>query len=492
MSETSGDELANYDPTTPAKPIIQTRKASTRSNHISSRAAAGPSSKPFGVPSKRGSKRQTTAEVEETLDDQIVIGSSSEDGVDNAVSGQAKGRKAQGRSEATSNGRTRASTTKGKGKAEPPSKHNRTINISGEPMEIDDRIIEADHDLQTIPRTTRGRTNTKPPKANATSTQQARDSEKLLHDLEHLRKQLDSVISEKDKLSRQLEELFQVRHTEPEQALEQQSMQYEARLQTQESLINELTSQLAKVKTLSGSEKKYMLHFLTREAADEEKEAIEREVGRWKDVVKDRDIRLADKDKRIAELEAQENVLRSDLQAEIDRGKHLASRNPPAPVTRNYVKITEDPKNAQVIRLYEDMTNFLVVSAKIEKGAFLNLDEPVFTCVYTYREEESSDRDAFTLNFYLKESWERAENSDPEPPITSKDQLVQKVRYQPLNLQMEPEDFINKLDFFKDAFIFSRDQLPVFLKTLSDRLGDIARSETEQNELDDDEVVVIN
>lgn len=69
---------------------------------------------------------------------------------------------------------------------------------------------------------------------------------------------------------------------------------------------------------------------------------------------------------------------------------------------------------------------------------------------------------------------------------------MQKVRYQPLNLQMEPEDFINKLDFFKDAFIFSRDQLPVFLKTLSDRLGDIARSETEQNELDDDEVVVIN
>lgn len=51
-----------------------------------------------------------------------------------------------------------------------------------------------------------------------------------------------------------------------------------------------------------------MLHFLTREAADEEKEAIEREVGRWKDVVKDRDIRLADKDKRIAELEAQGKI----------------------------------------------------------------------------------------------------------------------------------------------------------------------------------------
>lgn len=48
-----------------------------------------------------------------------------------------------------------------------------------------------------------------------------------------------------------------------------------------------------------------MLHFLTREAADEEKEAVEKEVSRWKDIVKQKDAQLAEKDERIAGLEEQ-------------------------------------------------------------------------------------------------------------------------------------------------------------------------------------------
>lgn len=48
-----------------------------------------------------------------------------------------------------------------------------------------------------------------------------------------------------------------------------------------------------------------MLHFLTREAADEEKEAVEKEVSRWKDIVKQKDAQLAEKDKRIVGLEEQ-------------------------------------------------------------------------------------------------------------------------------------------------------------------------------------------
>lgn len=169
-------------------------------------------------------------------------------------------------------------------------------------------------------------------------------------------------------------------------------------------MINELTAQLTKIKALGGSEKSYMLHFLTREAADEEKETMRKEVERWKDIVKQKDAQLTEKDQTIATLEAQgklslhsynilsnlsvaEKVLRSDLAAEIERGRILATRNPPpSSMARTHVKSTEDPKNALVIRLYEDMTNFLVVSAKIEKSVFLNLDEPMFTCIYTHRE----------------------------------------------------------------------------------------------------------
>ena len=45
-----------------------------------------------------------------------------------------------------------------------------------------------------------------------------------------------------------------------------------------------------------------MLHFLSREAADEEKKEVEKEVARWKEVVKQRDVKLAQKDEQITEL----------------------------------------------------------------------------------------------------------------------------------------------------------------------------------------------
>lgn len=87
-------------------------------------------------------------------------------------------------------------------------------------------------------------------------------------------------------------------------------------------------------------------------------------------------------------------VLRSDLAAEIERGRILASRNPPPSITRANTKTVEDPKNGRVIRLYEDMTNLLVVSAKIEKSSMLNLDEAVFACVYTHRESTTDTKGA--------------------------------------------------------------------------------------------------
>lgn len=46
-----------------------------------------------------------------------------------------------------------------------------------------------------------------------------------------------------------------------------------------------------------------MLHLLTRDAADEEKRLIEKELVRWKDVSKEKDGIIMDKDSRIAELE---------------------------------------------------------------------------------------------------------------------------------------------------------------------------------------------
>lgn len=68
-------------------------------------------------------------------------------------------------------------------------------------------------------------------------------------------------------------------------------------------LDQQLWQQLANV--ASGSDNSQIPHFLSREAVDAEKETSEKEIRRLKDVCKQKDTQLADKDKRIAELEAE-------------------------------------------------------------------------------------------------------------------------------------------------------------------------------------------
>lgn len=55
----------------------------------------------------------------------------------------------------------------------------------------------------------------------------------------------------------------------------------------------------------SASDNSQIPHFLSREAVDAEKEMSEREVKRLKDVSRQKDAQLTEKDKRIAELEAE-------------------------------------------------------------------------------------------------------------------------------------------------------------------------------------------
>jgi len=441
-----------------------------------------------------GSKRQNGASK---TTEQIVIDSSSEEEPANVIQPEKEitpvlpSKIASKKVSAPANGRTKSSTAKGKGKAiAEPSRADHSGSGSDELMAVDDiQVAEVD----SIEAPGKQPTNTRPAgrkssKADTSTSRQIKQQEELLHEVESLRRQLENVVSERDKYSKQLEELFHIRHTEPEETLEQQSAQYEARLKTQESMINELTAQLTKIKALGGSEKSYMLHFLTREAADEEKETMRKEVERWKDIVKQKDAQLTEKDQTIATLEAQEKVLRSDLAAEIERGRILATRNPPpSSMARTHVKSTEDPKNALVIRLYEDMTNFLVVSAKIEKSVFLNLDEPMFTCIYTHR-EGTVDAGGASLNFTLRETWEKPDSWDENTPISTKDDLIPKVKYMPRNLENEPEEFVQNLDFFKDAFIFSRDQLPVFLSTLTQRLAGTETDAEDENENEEDQL----
>ena len=67
-----------------------------------------------------------------------------------------------------------------------------------------------------------------------------------------------------------------------------------------------------------------------------------------------------------------------------------------------------------------------------------------------------------------------------------------KMEYTPVNLELETDEFREKLEFFRTAFIFERDQMHVFIKTLTDRLaairGSADESDDEEGEGEDDQL----
>jgi hypothetical protein len=91
-----------------------------------------------------------------------------------------------------------------------------------------------------------------------------------------------------------------------------------------------------------------------------------------------------------------EDDLRIELQAEIERGKTMASklqRLPPAsaaaarPRTVNGLSSTDDLKLGEIIKFYEDLTNLIVPNMKLQKGKYLGTDEWFLNCVYSYVDE---------------------------------------------------------------------------------------------------------
>lgn len=92
---------------------------------------------------------------------------------------------------------------------------------------------------------------------------------------------------------------------------------------------------------------------------------------------------------------------------EIDRSKSLMeqSNHRQIPGSAQRTKIVpsrpnDDPKVGQTVRLYEDLTNLLVISMKHATGKWLGLDEWVMTCIYSYAEQTvSQDTRNFSPSF---------------------------------------------------------------------------------------------
>src|SRR5712671_146833 len=73
----------------------------------------------------------------------------------------------------------------------------------------------------------------------------------------------------------------------------------------QEELIKELTTQIARLTPMLKEGRGSTVHFLTREAADEEKRMLEERLSKTDDALKQKDAIIKDKDSRLAALNEQ-------------------------------------------------------------------------------------------------------------------------------------------------------------------------------------------
>jgi len=290
-------------------------------------------------------------------------------------------------------------------------------------------------------------------------------------------------------LSKQLEELFQIRRTEPEQVLEQLQIQYEERAKAEDALIKELTTQLTRLEPLSRTGQAVALHFLTREAADEEKRAAEQDISRLQEVVKAKESLVDEKSKRIVELEHSVQDAIRERDAEIERSKELLARAAPkgSPNSRPRPKRpfgTDDSKMTEVIKFYEDMSNLLITNVKFEHVPDSEEPDIVFHCIYTYYEMtrrgddiEGERIDEISIVFTMR-IFNGFGGPDGEP-ASEDDFIHRRIKYTPLHLDKEPEAFINRLEYMGDTFTFPCAQQGLFLNSLREKIRDAAKDASE-------------
>ncbi|KAJ8581400.1 hypothetical protein M405DRAFT_832591, partial [Rhizopogon salebrosus TDB-379] len=322
-------------------------------------------------------------------------------------------------------------------------------------------------------------------------------------ELERWKSKVKDLEDQRDKLSQQLEELFQVRKTDAEQALDDLTALYESRSKTQESLISALQAQLASQPHLfrtseSGpnssqsthpppnSTTSIIPHFLTRATADAEQHMLQDELARLRDELTVKGALVKERERRITELEQGVKDVRIELDAEIARSKELFTRQPPP--QSHHSRSNSDPKHAAVIRFYEDFSNLLVLGIKFEQRGGVQ-DDILYTCMYTYvaaakdEEIETWEQIKKTITFSLRVYTDLSLGDGPEPD--------RRVKYTPMELDKLGEDIKEHLGFLASGFTFPHNQASLFLGSLArqlesafeeDKTGDVAVVEQYERE----------
>lgn len=274
---------------------------------------------------------------------------------------------------------------------------------------------------------------------------------------------------------------------------------------------------MARVEPLLKDGKSNVLQLLTREAADEEKVILEREKDKYKRQFEDQAKAIHEKDQRILELDQERRfsnlfasrylrvivrMVNIELAAEVKRSKSLAatSSRPPGSAQRGKrttSAYSDDPKTVQLIRFYEDVTDLLITAVRFDKCKFeANPEEDcILTCIYTYTKEDDpgekqSDNTSLvdlilnSLNFLstgLNFTLRLCHDEDAESK-----ELVPAVMYSPIELQKETPEFVAALDFLNAPFSFRKEQLQIFLKTLSEQITKAINGEDEEEEAEEE------
>ncbi|KAJ7775099.1 hypothetical protein B0H16DRAFT_1509523 [Mycena metata] len=277
--------------------------------------------------------------------------------------------------------------------------------------------------------------------------------------IDKLKGRLDAANGLIKDLSKQLEESYRVRHTEPEELLQQQKEKYEDLLRVKDLLIKQQEEMLSHKEPLSREAKTSVLHMVTREKADAEKRSAEDQVAYWKEQVDKKDKLLDAKDQEILDLKQRQSDLEYELKTEQEKS-HKAARNPPSASRAargpNGLLGSDDPKHSELVQFYEDVTNLLVTDIKVQEPKYLNLDEWSLTCIYTYSDKSASEASKRSLAFLLRFTYDPYDSSAPVESIADLDKAAQ---YTPLNLEAETADFIEALAFLNTGFTFPRTQV---------------------------------
>jgi hypothetical protein len=178
----------------------------------------------------------------------------------------------------------------------------------------------------------------------------------------------------------------------------------------QEELIQELTTQISRLTPMLKEGRMSTLPLLTNEAANKEKRILEERLREVQEELRKKDGVIKDKDTRIAALNDQctswlshflpsthgptaVETTQADLKAEIAHTQTLqnknpkASREPSGSTIRARTSLANDPKHGVTMRLYEDLTNLIVLSAKIQASPYAHLgipEEITYRCIFSH------------------------------------------------------------------------------------------------------------